>query len=64
MFGVLSPAAMPQKDSSRVAHSGLNTYGGKCHNSTPKTGGDAFDELRPEDIPKNAELFEKVVMKL
>jgi uncharacterized protein DUF1592/uncharacterized protein DUF1588/uncharacterized protein DUF1585/uncharacterized protein DUF1587/uncharacterized protein DUF1595/cytochrome c len=42
----------------------VTTYCIQCHNSTLKTGGLALDKLKPEDVPHDPELFEKVVRKL
>ena len=36
----------------------------KCHNSTDWAGGIAFDTLSPENIPEDAETWEKAVRKL
>jgi hypothetical protein len=63
------PAAAPQQDKEFLDQAGkqwelLNTYCVKCHNSSLKTAGIAFNTMRPEDVAKNAETWEKVVRKL
>ena len=42
----------------------LQSYCVDCHNSAELTGGIAFDAMRPEDVPNEAETFEHVVRKL
>lgn len=64
LFGVVSPQKDPFLDQAATQWELLNGYCVKCHNSTLRTGGVAFDALRPQDVPQNAELFEKVVRKL
>src|SRR5437868_6498321 len=69
-FAVLGePLSRVRQDDPFLAQGGkqwelLSTYCVKCHNSTLKTGGIAFDGMRPEDVSKNAETWEKVVRKL
>lgn len=42
----------------------LNTYCVGCHNAKLRTGGLAFDELKPADVPEKAKTWEAVVRKL
>jgi hypothetical protein len=42
----------------------LDKYCSKCHNATDWAGSIAFDTLSPEDIPQDAETWEKAVRKL
>src|SRR3990172_4578389 len=63
------PATSPQQDNAFLDQAGkqwelLNTYCVRCHNATLKSGEIAFNTMRPEDVAKNAETWEKVVRKL
>jgi hypothetical protein len=42
----------------------LDKYCSKCHNTTDWAGGIAFESLSPDDIPADAETWEKAVRKL
>ena len=42
----------------------FNEYCSKCHNAEDWAGGIAFDTLSEADIPKNADIMEKVIRKL
>ena len=42
----------------------LGKYCGKCHNTEDWAGGIAFETLSPEDIPQDAQTWEKAMRKL
>jgi hypothetical protein len=54
----------PTKDVAHEKWQFLDKYCSKCHNATDWAGSIAFDTLNPEDIPQDAETWEKAVRKL
>ena len=59
LLGLVLPAAAAQPN-----WAFFNEYCSKCHNAEDWAGGIAFDTLSEADIPKNAEVMEKVIRKL
>ena len=60
----VDPASLPAHDQASRFWGYFDDYCTECHNFDDYFGGVDFTASRPEDVPADPELFEKVVMKL
>jgi hypothetical protein len=64
LFPVLAAADAPAPAGAQDKWAFLDKYCSKCHNTTDWAGGVAFDSLSADNIPEDAETWEKAVRKL
>jgi hypothetical protein len=64
LFAGGAACAQASADGAQEKWAFLDKYCSKCHNTTDWAGGIAFEALTPEDIPSDAETWEKAVRKL